>query len=245
MDEVESVRITTVVDNEVWEMGLKSAWGLSFYVEAFSDSGKHTVLMDTSGSFPTFSSNASRIGLNLSEVEAVFISHWHRDHCGALGRVLPLVNRGVKVYVPPGDTSRLKEVGEAGGIPVVCRNPVEFTGGMMSTGRLPGRISEHSLLINVKGRGLVVLVGCSHPGVTWILSRARRVSGVDRIYAVIGGIHISSVGEGLKVGELLRSLDVKLVSPCHCTSSEAKRGIMKVVGGKYVENGSGRAISIS
>jgi metal-dependent hydrolase (beta-lactamase superfamily II) len=67
----------------------------------------------------------------------------------------------------------------------------------------------------------------------------------DKILAVMGGFHISSLGEDTKVGKFLRELDVKLVSPCHCTSVEAKQGIAKVMGERYVKNHSGKIISIS
>lgn len=75
----------------------------------------------------------------------------------------------------------------ANGEPVVCSKSIEFTDGLMSTGEIPNGISEHSLLVNVKNRGLVILVGCSHPGIINILKRAQKVSGVNKIYAVMGG----------------------------------------------------------
>jgi len=61
---------------------------------------------------------------------------------------------------------------------------------------------------------------------------------------VIGGFHISSISEGISVGELLHKLDVKLVSPCHCTSVDAKKEIAKIMGERYVKNGSGKIILI-
>jgi len=234
----------TVVDNNIIKKGLASIWGLSFYVETCTDDEKHSVLTDTSGSFQAFIDNASKLGLNLSEVEAILISHWHSDHYGALSQVLPLIRHSAPVYAPSASASGLREIMNADGEPVVCSKPMEFTTGLMSTGEIPNGISEHSFLINVKNKGLVVLVGCSHPGITNIVKHAQKVSGVDKIHAVMGGFHISSVGEGLRVGEFLRELDVKLVSPCHCTSNDAKQGIAKILGERCVENGSGKIISI-
>jgi 7,8-dihydropterin-6-yl-methyl-4-(beta-D-ribofuranosyl)aminobenzene 5'-phosphate synthase len=57
----------------------------------------------------------------------------------------------------------------------------------MSTGEVLGGLSEHSLLINVRNKGLVVLVGCSHSRIINILKHAQKASGVDDIYAVMGG----------------------------------------------------------
>jgi 7,8-dihydropterin-6-yl-methyl-4-(beta-D-ribofuranosyl)aminobenzene 5'-phosphate synthase len=244
MEEVKSVRITTIVDNNAWKKNLMSSWGISLFVETVSEEKRYAVLMDTSGSFETLFKNASWLGVNFASIKAIFVSHWHGDHCGSLSHVLPLSRRPIPVYVPSVSTSKIRTIKEAQGIPLVCSRPVEFTNGLMSTGEMPVGISEHALLINSKNKGLVVLVGCSHPGIINILKRAQEVSGVNKIFAVIGGFHISSVTEGIAVGKFLREIDVKLVSPCHCTSIGAKHGIAKIMGERYVKNGSGKIISI-
>ncbi len=245
MKEVKSVRITTIVDNDVWKEGLASSWGLSFYAEALSNDEKLTVLMDTSGSFQAFLNNASKLGVDTSAVEAILISHWHGDHCGALSQVLSLLKSQTPVYVPSENSSGVREIKGAGGVPVICHEPVEFLDGVMSTGEVRGGLSEHSLLFNVGEKGLVVLTGCSHPGLVNVLKRAQEVSGVQKIYAVMGGFHISGSKVGLKMGDFLRKLNVGLVSPCHCTSDDAKQGIAKIMENKYIKNGSGKIITIS
>jgi len=245
MKEVTSVKITTIVDNDVWEKGFSSTWGISFYVETFKEDEKHTVLMDTSGSFETFDKNVSKLGIDLTSVEAVFISHWHGDHMGALSQVLSLIKHSVPVYVPSANSSGIREIKNANGNPVVCSEPTEFIGGLMSTGEMSKGISEHSLIINVKDKGLVVLTGCSHPGIINILNRTMKASGVDKVYAVMGGFHISGTNVGVKVGKFLKELNVEIVSPCHCTNQDARNGIAKIVREKYVKIGSGKIITIS
>ena len=242
MREVKSVRITTIVDNDVWKEGLASVWGLSFYIEAFSNDEKRSILMDTSGSFRAFFDNALKLGLNIPKIEAVLISHWHRDHYGVLSQILPLLEPQTRVYVPSENSRGIREIREADGVPVICHKPIEFIDGMMSTGKVDGRLSEHSLLINMK-EGLVVLTGCSHPGLISILECAQKVSGTKKICAVIGGFHISGINEGLRIGESLKELNVSLISPCHCTDDDAKDGIARIVGERYVKNGSGKIIS--
>ena len=46
-------------------------------------------------------------------------------------------------------------------------------------------------MINVRGRGLVIVTGCGHAGVVNIIRHAMRLTGVRRLLAVIGGFHLS------------------------------------------------------
>ncbi len=239
-----STKVTTLVDNDVWKKGLASTWGLSLYVEIDSGEERHRILMDTSGSFEVLFGNARKLGVNLSDVEAVFVSHWHLDHCGCLSHVLPLLRQQTPVYVPSKSSSGIKAIREAEGTPIVCSDPVYFMDGVMSTGEIGGGVSEHSLVINMRDKGLVVLSGCAHPGIVNIVKRAQLVSGVSRVYAVIGGFHISSKREGAYVAEFLHELGVKLVSPCHCTGVNAKDAIADIMKGNCVKNGSGKVWSI-
>ncbi len=78
MRTVESITITTIVDNDVWRRGLASSWGLSFHIEVLVKEGrKFRVLMDVGGSFQAFKKNCSVLGIDPTRVESIFISHWH------------------------------------------------------------------------------------------------------------------------------------------------------------------------
>lgn len=244
MKEWDSVKVTTLVDNDVWKKGLTSSWGLSLYVETYTERERHIILMDTSGSFDALSKNVSKLDVDLSDIEAVFISHWHGDHCGSLSHVLPLLKQQTPVYVPSENSFGIREIRDAGGVPRVCSEPVEFMEGVMSTGGIGRWLSEHSLILNLRNKGLVVLTGCAHPGIVNIVKRAQQASGLSRVYAVIGGFHISGAREGINVANFLRKVGVKLVSPCHCTSVHAKSAIANVMKESYVKNGSGKVFSI-
>ncbi len=89
MKDLDLIKVTTLVDNEVYKKGLKSSWGLSFFIEIAVGEKRHALIMDTSDSFEALSENAQKLGLNLSSFDAVFISHWHIDHCGSLHHILP------------------------------------------------------------------------------------------------------------------------------------------------------------
>jgi len=244
MKDCRSVKITTLVDNDVWLKGLESSWGLSLYVEIDYGKEQHRVLMDTSGSPDVLFNNVRKLEVDLSNVEAIFISHWHMDHCGALSQVLPLLRPQTPVYVPAMNPSGIKEIRDSEATPIVCSDPVSLMDGMMSTGEMIGGVSEHSLVINLRDEGLVVLAGCSHPGIVNIVKRAQQVSGGSKVYAVIGGFHISSRREGAHVAEFMQESDVKLVSPCHCTGASARDAIADIMKSRCVQNGSGKVWSI-
>jgi 7,8-dihydropterin-6-yl-methyl-4-(beta-D-ribofuranosyl)aminobenzene 5'-phosphate synthase len=46
-------------------------------------------------------------------------------------------------------------------------------------------------VVSVRGQGLVVLTGCGHSGIVNILRYARRLTGEDKLHAVVGGFHLS------------------------------------------------------
>jgi metal-dependent hydrolase (beta-lactamase superfamily II) len=52
-------------------------------------------------------------------------------------------------------------------------------------------IDDQALVINVRGRGLVIVTGCGHAGVVNIIRQAMRLTGVSGLLAVIGGFHLS------------------------------------------------------
>ena len=51
-------------------------------------------------------------------------------------------------------------------------------------------LDDQALIVNVAGKGLVVITGCGHAGVVNICRYARRLTGDQPLYAVIGGFHL-------------------------------------------------------
>jgi len=169
------------------------------------------ILFDVGPDFSTLIGNAQALGLDLKSVDAVFISHWHGDHAGALQQLLDYVGREIPVYVPSPRGVRGEVVARAGEKVV--------TDSAMSTGPMGFGIREHSLVVRV-GEGIAVFVGCSHPGIDEILERAVRVSGCDRVELVMGGLHIGGF-EASYVANTFRAYGVRTVVPAHCTSDDA------------------------
>lgn len=209
------LRIKVLVDNEPGE-GLRSEWGWSALIET----DRWRALFDADTDPLVLEYNSRRLGVDW-RLDFGFLSHWHVDHYGGfeyLGRVSP----GLKVYVPPGGSDALAGWGLN---PVVVDEPLPVAEDAWASGPL-GRIGEQALGILVEERGLVVVVGCSHPGVDALASRLSEVAG-EEVYMVIGGFHEPSKETLDRIASISR-----LICPAHCTGSRAKEYLKLKYAGK-------------
>lgn len=90
-----TIRITVLVENSASDQTLMSEHGLSFWIE----DEKHKILFDT-GQSDILLDNASVLGIDLKDTEAVVLSHGHYDHTGGLYKVLETAS-AAKVYLHP------------------------------------------------------------------------------------------------------------------------------------------------
>lgn len=234
------VELKIVYDNNAFDSRLKTAWGFACYI----DTGEVKILFDTGGDPKILLANMDRLGITVGEIQTIVLSHIHGDHVGGLPAILR-ENSRVDVYVPvsfPDDfKSRVKAYGsnliEVQGALKICE-------GVMTTGELGSGIREQSLIVNSE-RGLVVVTGCAHPGITSIVETAIRLANTD-VYLVVGGFHLSGATneEILSVVERLRSLGVTNVAPCHCSGDLARRIFKDSFGDGYVDAGAGTIIRL-
>lgn len=83
---------------------------------------------------------------------------------------------------------------------------------------------DQAVVVNVRDQGLVVLSACSHAGAVNILRHVRRVTGVDRVHAFIGGLHLSGALFEPIIGptvEALTALAPEVIVPGHCSGFRA------------------------
>jgi 7,8-dihydropterin-6-yl-methyl-4-(beta-D-ribofuranosyl)aminobenzene 5'-phosphate synthase len=78
---------------------------------------------------------------------------------------------------------------------------------------------EHATCFRLGDRGLVVISSCGHAGIINTLRRAQEVSGIDKIYALVGGFHLAPApDEYLRmVMAELKKFDIEHVMPMHCS----------------------------
>ena len=86
---------TVLSDNRSYDCRLSTEHGLSIILQT----EQHKILLDT-GASDVFIRNAEHLGIDLSDVDYVFISHGHSDHAGGLRYILEH-NRQAKVIVSP------------------------------------------------------------------------------------------------------------------------------------------------
>ncbi len=85
-------------------------------------------------------------------------------------------------------------------------------------------LDDQALLLHVRGKGLVVLTGCGHAGIVNTVRYALRLTGVQRLHAVIGGFHLSGpLFEPLvpAVISAFSQLGPDFIVPTHCTGWRA------------------------
>lgn len=85
--------LKTLVENTTSNKDYQCKHGLSFYIEV-----KNNKILFDLGSNGLFLENASKMGVDISKIDTVIISHGHVDHGGALKRFLE-VNTTAKIYV--------------------------------------------------------------------------------------------------------------------------------------------------
>jgi len=91
----QNIRITTLVENTVYSPELLAEHGLSFWIEY----GDKRIIFDT-GQSGLLIQNAKVLRINLSDADAIILSHGHYDHTGGLAAVLDIATKA-KVYLHP------------------------------------------------------------------------------------------------------------------------------------------------
>jgi len=211
------MKVTIVYDNEVSKEGFKADWGFSCFIEAY---GKK-ILFDTGANGSILFNNMEKLDIDPAVIEEVFISHNHWDHTGGLLDFLKI--NPVKVYIPQScqEPPGAREI-------IKIEKSLKIHENIFSTGELKN--VEQSLLVKTE-KGLVVIVGCSHPGVKNILKAA---SDFGDPKVLIGGLH------GFRDFDLVK--DLEFICPTHCT--QFKSEIRSLYSEKYVSGGVGKVIEI-
>jgi 7,8-dihydropterin-6-yl-methyl-4-(beta-D-ribofuranosyl)aminobenzene 5'-phosphate synthase len=271
-------RVTILYDAFGRPSELKRGWGYSALVEY----GGRRVLFDTGGSRDDFAYNARALGVDLTRLDFVVLTHRHGDHTSGLNHVLA-VNPGVRIYtpaeaayfdtpVPPALEKLIKRRVDSapedmhyygGEYPerIASGSPwpgAKFTQIRAPTEALPGfwlfttqsetpgtkEMNEISMAVRTP-QGLVLMVGCSHPGIEKIVEAAVKID--PRVYSVFGGFHLVDIPDAQVTSMVSRFRDqwkFRRVAAGHCTGEFAFSELNRVFAKNFDHAGVGAVIPL-
>lgn len=90
-----NLKITVLVENTAGKLGVLAEHGLSYLIET----GGEKILFDTGQGF-VLENNVRKLGLDLTDIKTVVLSHGHYDHTGGLHAALEMMNRPT-IYAHP------------------------------------------------------------------------------------------------------------------------------------------------
>jgi len=258
--------------------------GFSCLLKVSSGSEEHVVLIDTGISATCFFHNVDVLGVDLSKVESVVLSHGHLDHFGALVEFLNVAKKGIPLVLHPDafleralntpdsgrltdfpvlDKTALKETGAvlreardasmlASGLVLVSGEVERVTdfekGFPWSEAKIDGQWvvdpfrDDQGVAVKLKGKGLVVIGGCSHAGIINTVKHAQKVTRTDKVHAVLGGFHLTGpIFEPIiepTINEMKR-IGPDFVIPMHCTGWKAINQFAQEMPEQFILNGVG------
>jgi 7,8-dihydropterin-6-yl-methyl-4-(beta-D-ribofuranosyl)aminobenzene 5'-phosphate synthase len=187
--------------------------------------------------------NMRILGTDPTHIESVVLSHAHGDHTGGLSALLEAGSHPVVYLLPTFPAAYKYQVEQF--TQVVEVSPGYFIAdGIFSTGEMGKNIPEQALVIQT-GQGMVVITGCSHPGIIEILEHTRE-NFAEPLHLVLGGFHLGGVSKAEIERILLdfRRLAVKQVAPCHCTGEQAIAMFSAEYGEDFIQAGVGKVFHL-
>lgn len=194
---VTDLRIVPLVDALATSDHLRTQHGVSYLVIADGLRILFDVGMGARRGLSPVVENAVSLGVDLDDLDLVVLSHHHPDHTGGWAATW---QHTFSLADPDGDLSKVTVL-----TPVPMSHPVArcelaakprtLAPGVATTGTLPrmlfwlGWTPEQALIVNVAGKGAVVVVGCGHQGLGRLLDRVEEL-GAGPVHAVVGGLHL-------------------------------------------------------
>lgn len=203
---------------------LQCGYGISYLIRT----DHSTILMDMGNNPDNLSpspleNNMSKSGISFKDLDCIVFSHRHPDHVGGMKwwKRKSFSPNGEKQY----DLSFLpiytpEKISYPGIHPVILEKPKVIAKGVCTTGSftffesypqgyfLP-RDCEQSLVIQVKNKGIFLIVGCGHMGVETLIRRVKQLF-KQPVAGIIGGLHYGKK----KKEELQQEINIiKEISP--------------------------------
>ena len=177
------------------------------------------------------------------------------------------INQGQKVPIP---TLSRTEVEKAGLKITETREPYLMLGGdILFLGEIPRKTSfekgmpntyyedngkeikdniedDTSIVMNLKGKGLIILSGCAHSGIVNTVEYAREVTGIKKVHVVMGGFHLTGPDFEPIIGntvDYFKKLRPDYIVPTHCTGRKAIASFENTFPANFILNMSGTKLT--
>ena len=223
-------------DNYNNHTACQSLWGFSAYFEEYK------LLFDTGSNGRVLLKNMQELGVDVKEIEYIFITHSHWDHIGGIDSILEL-NPEITLFVPSSLSKFLiKDLKSLAKEVIVCtKKPQHLFKNLYTTGLLGSDMPEQSLIIDEEETKIIT--GCGHFGIDNITKVAKETIGKNIDFA-IGGFHLlkSSEDEINNSIKRLKELGVTKVLPTHCSGDRAIELYKNSFTSNYVAGGIGTKI---
>jgi 7,8-dihydropterin-6-yl-methyl-4-(beta-D-ribofuranosyl)aminobenzene 5'-phosphate synthase len=235
------VTIRVIYDNYIKTDGLKSDWGYSIVIEGLDKE----ILFDAGTKPDIFESNFRKMGLEAGNIDLLVVSHEHADHTGGIPAFVKM-KRDIPVIFPYSFShSFIKEMVRSGLEPILVNEPAKICENLYSSGEFDFLIPEQALILNTK-QGLVVMTGCSHPGIVKMVKEIKSTFNKN-VFMVFGGFHLldKSEKEMNTIITELKAMGVEKCGATHCTGDAQIKMVREAFGENYFELGAGNTIIIN
>ena len=237
----QELEIRVVYDNTSARAGVQEDWG---YAAVVTFKGRR-LLFDSGTKPDLFVENLAKLEVPPGSIETAMISHEHGDHRNGIYKLFPLAPKLPVHFLDSFEAAAWAEADKIGMKPVRVTGPRQLLPGMYTTGTVEGQPNEQALAIETS-KGIVMLVGCSHPGVVKMVEVVEKQRGAKSIRLLIGGFHMFRQSEPEIARQIadLKRLNVETVRPAHCTGDLAHRMFRQAWNTGYAEAGAGNVIKL-
>ena len=104
---------------------------------------------------------------------------------------------------------------------------------------------DQCIILNLSGKGLIIVTGCSHAGIINTIRYAQALTNVDQVYAVVGGFHLTgTIFDKIIPATVaaLQKINPAILMPGHCTGWSAIHQIAAAMPGAFIPTNVGTTL---
>jgi len=200
----ENFKIYIIFDNKCVKEGFLPGYGFSALIYSYLT--QNYLLFDTGGNAEVLFHNLNKFNVHITDIKKVILSHDHYDHTGGLDGIYKR-NPNIEIYVPIEHKQSYKNRYHRSKI-IGTSNYTEIEKNVYSSGQFGDHIKEQALFLKSQDNKIIIIVGCTHPGLENFILKAREISNIK---AIFGGFH------GFRKYSYLKDIDI--IGACHCTAN--------------------------